>query len=104
MFKITPAAAAQVKEAADQGGTEGMALRFAANQKQDGSIDYLMGFDEPSDEDIRFSSEGIDIIIAPEYVALLDEAIMDFVELESGERRFIFLNPRDDTYIPPNLA
>ena len=81
-----------------------MALRFAANQKQDGSIDYLMGFDEPNDEDIRFSSQGIDVVIAPEYVPLLNEAIMDFVELDSGERRFIFLNPLDDTYIPPNLA
>ena len=36
MFKITPRAAEQILQAARQGGTEGMALRFAARQKEDG--------------------------------------------------------------------
>ncbi len=47
MFEITENAAEQVRNAAEQGGTEGMALRMAARMKEDGSIDYLMGFDEP---------------------------------------------------------
>lgn len=102
MFKLTKAAADQVLNAAKQGNADGMALRLAAEQKTDGSIEYRMGFeDSVQDEDIRFKSEGIDLVMTPEDVPLLDEAVMDFVELEPGNPRFIFLNPRDPNYQPP---
>ena len=83
------------------GGTEGMALRFAAQQKEDGSFDYLMGFDDAKDEDIQFDSEGINVIMEPEFFALLDETTMDFAELDDGESQFIFLNPKDSNYSAP---
>lgn len=102
MFKVTPQAAEQVRSAAQQGGTAGMALRLAAQQRPDGSIDYRMGFDEVTEDDIRFNSEGVQIVIAPEYVPLLDAATLDFVELEPGKPQFIFLNPKDPTYVPPS--
>lgn len=102
MFKVTPQAAEQVRVAAEQGGTVGMALRLAANQRPDGSIDYRMGFDEGTEDDIRFSSEGVQIVMAPEYVPLLDSATLDFVELEAGDSQFIFLNPKDTNYVPPS--
>ncbi len=102
MFKVTQAAADQVKQAAHQGGTEGMALRLAASTRQDGTIDYKMGFDEVTDDDIRFTSAGVDVVMAPEYVPLLDDATLDFVELEDGQRQFIFLNPKDPSYVPPS--
>jgi iron-sulfur cluster assembly protein len=101
MFKVTAAAAQQVLNAAKQGGTEGMSLRLAAHQQQDGSIDYRMGFDEASEDDIRLSSEGIDIVMSPEDVPLLDSATMDYVEIEPGQYHFIFLNPKDANYTPP---
>jgi len=101
MFKVTPQAAEQVKTAAEQGGTAGMALRLAAQQRPDGSIDYRMGFDEGNDDDISFNSEGLQIVMAPEYVPLLDAATLDFVEIEPGESQFIFLNPKDANYAPP---
>ncbi|MBW9256940.1 MAG: iron-sulfur cluster assembly accessory protein [Candidatus Thiodiazotropha sp. (ex. Lucinisca nassula)] len=101
MFKITPRAAEQIVQAAKMGGTEGMALRFAAQQKEDGSFDYLMGFDDASEEDIQFDSEGISIIMTPEYYSLLDETTMDFAELDDGESEFIFINPKDSNYSPP---
>lgn len=102
MFEITEAAARQVAIAAKDGGTEGMALRLAAHQKEDGSIDYLMGFDEVKQEDIRVNSQGAEIVMSPEHVPLLEEAIMDFVEFEEGDFRFIFLNPKDANYSPPS--
>ena len=68
MFKVTPAAADQVREAARQSGVEELVLRLAATKKPDGSVDYRMGFDEPSEDDIRFKSEGVDIVISPEFV------------------------------------
>ena len=104
MFKLTTAAAEQVLKAAKQGGTEGMSLRLAASQGADGSIDYRMGFDAPTEDDIRFRSEGVDLVMTPEDVPLLDEAVMDFVELEPGKPHFIFLNPKDPTYQAPEPA
>ena len=74
---------------------------LAAQQRPDGSIDYRMGFDEATEDDIRFSSEGVQIVMAPEYVPLLDAATLDFVELEPGDPQFIFLNPKDANYSPP---
>ena len=102
MFEITEAAARQVEVAAKDGGTEGMALRLAAHQKEDGSIDYLMGFDEVKQDDIRLTSQGAEIVMAPEFVPLLDDAVMDYVELEKGDFRFIFINPKDANYSPPS--
>jgi iron-sulfur cluster assembly protein len=100
MFKITPRAAEQIRKAAKQGGTEGMALRFAAQQKADGSFDYLMGFDDAKEDDIQFDAEGVSVIMQPEHFSLLDETTMDFAELHDGEKQFIFLNPKDSNYSP----
>lgn len=101
MFKVTPAAAEQVKNAAKQGGTEGMALRLAAQKHADGTYDYRMGFDQPSDDDIRFDCEGVEIVMAPEYVPLLDNTTLDFVQLDEGDSQFVFINPDDANYSPP---
>jgi iron-sulfur cluster assembly protein len=101
MFKVTAAAAEQVLSAAKQGGTEGLPLRLAAQQQADGSIDYRMGFDDVSEDDIQLTSEGIDIVMAPEHVPLLDDATMDYVEIEPGQYHFIFLNPKDADFTPP---
>jgi len=102
MFKLTPAAAEQVLKAAKQGNAEGMSLRLAASQTADGTIEYRMGFEDSiRDEDIRFRSEGVDLVMSPEDVPLLDDATMDYVEIEEGMPHFIFLNPKDPNYKPP---
>lgn len=101
MFKITSAAAEQIKVAAEQGGTEGMALRFAARENQDGSFAYNMGFDKPTEEDESMTCEDVRVVIDPAYMPLLEETTLDFVELEDGDMQFVFLNPLDPTYVPP---
>ena len=101
MFTVTPAAAKQVMKAAPQGGAEGLSLRLAAHQAADGTISYRMGFDEATEDDIRQRCEGVDVVMAPEYVPLLDQATLDFVEIETGQFNFIFLNPKDPNYVPP---
>ena len=101
MFKLTTAAAEQVRAAAHQSGLDGLALRLAAFRAADGSISYRMGFDEVKEDDILLTTEGVRVIMEPESVPLLDEAVMDFVELEPGRFQFIFLNPRDSNYVPP---
>jgi iron-sulfur cluster assembly protein len=102
MFKLTPAAAEQVLKAAKQGNAEGLSLRLAAEQKPDGAIEYRMGFEDAvAEDDIRFQSEGVDIVMAPEDVPLLDQATMDYAAVEPGKLHFIFLNPKDPHYAPP---
>ena len=101
MFTLTKAAAEQVLQAAKQSGTDEMVLRVAASRAADGAIEYQMGFDQSSEDDIVFTSEGVKIAVAPEYVPLLDKATMDFVELVPGDQQFIFMNPLDPHYVPP---
>jgi len=101
MFKVTARAAEQVRVAAREGGTEGLALRLAASRKPDGSLDYQMGFDERSEADIHVETEGIEVVIAEAHRELLHGTVMDFVELEPGDWRFIFMNPNDANYSPP---
>ena len=101
MFKVTPAAARQIQEAARQGGSEGLALRLAATRKPDDSLDYQMGFDERREDDIHVFSEGVDIVVAEQYRVLLEGTLMDYVELEPDDWRFIFMNPNDSNYEPP---
>ncbi len=104
MFSVTKAAAEQIRKSAEQSNMGDLALRIAATKKPDGSLDYAMGFDEPGEEDIELKSEGVKVVVAPQYVALLNGATMDYVEIEAGAYSFIFLNPNDVNYSPPNKA
>ena len=78
-----------------------MPLRLAAQRHPDGTFDYRMGFDEVGDDDIHFTSEGVKIVMAPEYVPLLDNTVLDFAVLDDGEKQFVFINPDDANYSPP---
>lgn len=101
MFGVTAAAANQIRIAAEQGGTEGMALRVVAKENHDGTFDYNMGFDEISETDIQITSEGVDVIMDPAYTELLDQTTLDYVKLDNDEFHFVFLNPLDPSYVPP---
>lgn len=102
MITITPAAAGQIRRSAEQGGMQDLAMRVAAKRNPDGSIHYGMGFDDSELEgDVRVTSEGIDVVIAETSQILLDGMTLDYVEIESGNFQFIFLNPNDVNYVPP---
>jgi iron-sulfur cluster assembly protein len=98
MINVTPAAAAQIRKAADESNSHGMCLRLAARLEDDGSIEYGMGFDERADDDIHVVSEGIDVIYSPASKELFSGATLDFVEINPGEHRFIFINPNDPSH------
>ena len=101
MIKVTEEAAKQIKISAKQGKAEGMPLRIAATKNEDDSIHYGMGFDDSKDDDISVTSQDVEIIVSPVSAELLKDTVLDFVELEPGKHQFIFMNPNDPTYKPP---
>ncbi len=101
MFKLTERAAEQVFNAAKAGDMQGLALRLAAHRLADGSIEYGMGFDDQKETDVHITSHGVDIVFDARHKELLQGAVMDFVEMEKGDFRFIFLNPNDVGFVPP---
>ena len=102
MITITPAAADQIRISADQGGNQDLAMRIAAKRNPDGSIHYGMGFDDNEHEgDIHVTSAGIDVVISETSKILLDGMTLDYVEIEPDPFQFIFMNPNDVNYVPP---
>lgn len=101
MIKVTPAAASQVKAASEKTGSDKLLLRIAAKIKPDGSYEYGMGFDEAREEDLRISSEGVDIIVSPDCRELLEDTVLDFVEIAEGKHEFTFFNPNDPDHKAP---
>jgi iron-sulfur cluster assembly protein len=101
IISITPFAAAQIRLSADQGGLHRLPLRIVPTRNEDGSIDYRMGFDERSVEDLLIRVGDVSLVISPADKPLLAGAELDFVEINPGESQFIFKNPNDATYRPP---
>ena len=102
MITVTPSAADQIRLSARQGRMEGLPMRIAATRNPDGSIHYGMGFDDNQLEgDIQLTSEGIDLVISGSSMPLLSGMTLDFVEIEPDSFQFIFLNPNDPAYTPP---
>ena len=95
MITVTPQAAEQIRKSAQQTKVEGIPLRVAVTRLEDGSFHYALGFDDNSREgDKTFQSEGIDIVVAPQSMDMLDGTVIDYVELE-GKMEIIFINPND---------
>jgi iron-sulfur cluster assembly protein len=105
MINVTPAAAEQIRRSAKQGQMGGLPMRIAATRNPDGSIHYAMGFDDSRlDGDIPVSSEGIDIVVSGSSMPLVSGMTVDFVEIEPGSYQFIFMNPNDPHFKPPEEA
>ena len=90
MIELSDNAAAQVGKSVADGAT--MALRVAAQRLDDGSLHYVMGFDDVGGEDdLSFSSNGITIVISRASYALCGELLIDFATLDDGNQAFVFL-------------
>ena len=91
MPTLTPAAAEQVRRVAAMSGNERLALRLAARWvDSDESWDYGIGFDEPREHDQRYVSEGVMLLVSSLSQEAVEGLIIDYVELEPGNHRFIF--------------
>jgi len=98
MIKITEAAAKQILQ---QNNIENSPLRIAGKIKPDGSYEYGMGFDNEKGDDVKITSEGVSLIIAPDCREMLEDTVLDFVETEGGKPEFIFFNPNDPDHKAP---
>ena len=90
MFSVTTSAANEIQGAAARSNAADMALRVAARQTADGSVEYGMGFDEPREGDMPLQVLGVNVVIAPSSQPMLDGIVLDFVEIEPGSFNFIF--------------
>jgi len=99
MITITPQAAEQILKSADGAG-----LRLAARLDAKGVIEYGMGFDECAEGDTQVVSNGVTLLVAAGSVELLSGATLDYVEINPGEERFIFINPNDPSHKAPGPA
>jgi len=105
MIVITPEAAEQIRKSAQQQPDPKAAyLRLAARLGDGGAIEYGMGFDDKVEGDLEVVTSDIKVLISPGSVELLTGATLDFVEINPGELRFIFVNPNDPSHKPPALA
>ncbi len=95
MITITPEAAEQIRQSAEASNSQDMHLRVAVRREEDGTFVYGMGFDEMRDDDALLASEGINIVVDNASKDFLIGATIDFVEINPGERQFIFINPND---------
>jgi iron-sulfur cluster assembly protein len=104
MITVTAQAAEQIAKSAQQAGPGEVCLRLAARLDDKGVIEYGMGFDDTADGDTKVATNGITILVSPGSIELLTGATLDYVEINPGEPRFIFINPNDPSHKPPKPA
>jgi len=106
MITISKNAASQIELSAQQTGITNTPMRVAIRKLDNGNLHYALGFDDAiSKHDVLFKSQGIDLVVSPESLDLGRELTIDFVQLDSGETNFIFINPADPNYnLPSDLV
>lgn len=107
MVEVSVQAAQQIIKSAHESKMLGIPLRVAATKNADGSIHYGIGFDDIGNQqgsDQRFTSNGIEIVVAESSLDLVKGMTIDYVEIEPKQFRFVFLNPNDPNYSPPEPA
>jgi iron-sulfur cluster assembly protein len=91
MIEITPAAAEQIRAALAGSPEQGMSLRVAARRSDDGEIEYGMGLDQRREQDEEVVTDaGITLLVSPPSLDAIAGTVIDFVEIEPGQPRFIF--------------
>lgn len=89
---LTPRAAQKFIQVSKDEGKEGWGLRFDEEPKGCSGFEYVLGFSEkPTDEDVVFTSNGVDIHVRQLILGRLQGCEIDYVDgLESG---FKIVNP-----------
>lgn len=97
MINVTPAAVKQIHMAASDSAADGMSLRVAAHfDERSGRMQYGIGFDEPRDDDDQIDTLGVTLLISPLSREALSDLTIDYVEIEPGDFRFVFIAPQEE--------
>ncbi len=94
-FTVTPAASQEILAAAERSSAAGMALRVAARQVADGSLEYGMGFDDEREDDEPVEFGGLTVLLGSPSKPLLEDTVLDYVEVAPGRSDFVFIPPRE---------
>jgi Fe-S cluster assembly iron-binding protein IscA len=81
-LSITQRAAEEVRRAAAASGAEGLALRVAAKQEEDGSVLLGIGFDEERVRDDVIEMAGVTLLVSEHSRDLLEGMVLDFIAPE----------------------
>jgi iron-sulfur cluster assembly protein len=100
MFTLSPTAAAEIRAAMPRSEAQGLALRVAARLEADGALAFGMGLDEAREGDLPLEIDGVSLLIAPPSQALLDDALLDYVEVAPGRHDFVCVAQTEDTPAP----
>ncbi|UCE30200.1 MAG: hypothetical protein JSW68_08835 [Burkholderiales bacterium] len=91
MPSVTPVAAATILRAAAEAGYDEPLLRLAARFDEDtDQLQFGIGFDERREQDLEVISEGVTVLVSPPSQPAVDDLVIDYVEYEPGDFRFIF--------------
>ena len=97
MISVTESAARQIQIAAEDSGAEGMSLRVAAHYDDAArEVQYGIGFDDPRDDDEQVEAHGVSLLVSPLSKDAVDDVTIDYVEVEPGDFRFVFIHPDDE--------
>ncbi|HOL36448.1 MAG TPA: hypothetical protein PLZ50_07320 [Rubrivivax sp.] len=90
MFSITPRALAELQAAVARSEAHGMALRIAARERADGSIQFGMGFDEERENDQAVRLQELTVLLGASSRPHLLRTVLDCIEVERGRYDFVF--------------
>ncbi len=103
--EISAAAAEQIKVGLANLDDGDLMLRLAVRRLDSGELDYAIGFDEPREQDERLTTaSGITLLVSPPSLPVAAGTVIDFVEIEPGDMRFIFYRSGDTGGDPPSAA
>ena len=101
MISVTNSAARQITIAAEDSGADGMSLRIAAHfDEAANEIQFGIGFDDPRDDDEIIETQGISVLVSPLSKEAVANLTIDYVEIEPGNFRFIFIHPDNNNATP----
>lgn len=90
MLQITDTAASAFREILEKEDVPGTAIRLAPEMQEDGRGGItLQAIDRPSPTDAPTQATGIEVVVAPELAASLDDAILDARSTEQGAEFFL---------------
>ena len=100
VIQVTDAARIMVEMAAKETEAAALPLRIAVVRTPEGGLDYKMGFDDEGikDGDSQDMAGSVTVVVSTEDQPLLEGTILDYVEIEPGDHRFIFDNPNDPSH------